>query len=221
MSALKKNDSAYLNSLLTLLKSHYPASKIALNYSNNFELLAAVMLSAQCTDVMVNKVTEKLFKKYRTVSDYAGADIKELEQDIKSTGFYHNKAKNLKAAAKLLIEKFNGNVPKSMEEMLEIPGVARKTANIVLGNAYGVVEGIAVDTHVRRLSQRLGLTLNDNPVKIEKDLMKLFDRSEWLSLTYRLIDHGRAVCDAKKPLCDACILSKICPSAFKFMQFNK
>lgn len=216
-----KTGQKYLDSLLFLLTKQYPKAHIALKYSTNFELLVAVCLSAQCTDVMVNKVTVKLFKKYKTVKDYANADIKELEQDIKSTGFYRNKAKNLKAAARLILEKFKGEVPKTMEEILIVPGVARKTANIVLGNAYGIVEGIAVDTHVRRLSQRLGFTAYEDPEKIEVDLMKLFDKKDWMRLTYMLIDHGRAVCDAKKPKCDECFLNKICPSAFQFPHFQK
>ena len=207
--------------ILSILKKQYPQAHIALRYTNNWELLVAVILSAQCTDVMVNKVTEKLFKKYKSIADYAHADIKELEQDIKSTGFYRNKAKNVKAAAQLLFEKFNREVPKTMEEMLEIPGVARKTANVVLGNAYGIVAGIAVDTHVRRLSQRLGFTTYDDPEKIELDLMHLFDKKEWFGLTYKLIDHGRAICQAKDPRCDLCFLNKICPSSFQFPRFQK
>lgn len=207
--------------ILSLLKKHYSQARIALRYTNNWELLVAVILSAQCTDVMVNKVTEKLFKKYKSIADYANADIKELEQDIRSTGFYRNKAKNLKAAAQLLLEKFNGEVPKTMEEMLTIAGVARKTANVVLGNAYGIVEGIAVDTHVRRLSQRLGFTTYDDPGKIEQELMKLFPKDIWFKLTYLLINHGRAICNAKKPKCDMCFLNELCPSAFKFPHFTR
>ena len=215
-----KTDKKYLETLLTLLKDHYPNAKIALKFTNNWELLVAVILSAQCTDVMVNKVIEKLFKKYQSIEDYANADIRKFEQDIKSTGFYHNKAKNIKAAANLILEKYNDQVPKTMDEILTLPGVARKTANIVLGNAYGIVEGIAVDTHVRRVSQRLGLTENEDPNKIEQDLMKLFDKKDWFKLTYLLIDHGRAICQAKKPKCDECFLNNICPSAFKFPHFT-
>ena len=211
---MQSSDKSYLKNLLELLKKHYPNSRIVLNYNNNFELLAAVILSAQCTDVMVNKVTEKLFKKYKTTSDYANADISELEQNIRSTGFYRNKAKNIKKAAKIILEKFKGQLPHTIDQLLTLPGVARKTANVVLGNAYKIVEGIAVDTHVIRLSQRLGLSKNSDPVKIEQDLMKLIPKSEWFNLTYMLIDHGRAICDAKKPKCDICFLNKICPSAF-------
>lgn len=206
--------------ILSLLKSHYPAAKIVLNYSNHFELLVAVILSAQCTDKMVNKVTEKLFKKYKRIDDYANADFGQFSSDIRSTGFYRNKAKNIIAAAKLVLDKFKGRVPQTMDKILEIPGVARKTANIVLGNAYGVVEGIAVDTHVRRLSQRLEFTSHVDPEKIEKDLMGLFDKKDWFKLTYLLIEHGRAICEAKKPKCQKCFLNKLCPSAFNFPHFK-
>lgn len=179
------------------LKRLFPDAKIALHYSNNWELLVAVELSAQCTDKMVNIVTEKLFKKYKTLDDYLRADKSEFEQDIRSTGFYRNKTKNILAAAKMVKEKYKGKLPRTMEEMLKIPGVARKTANVVLGNAYGVVEGIAVDTHVRRLSRLLGLTKENDPVKIERDLMQIFPKSEWFGITYRLIDYGRKYCPAR------------------------
>lgn len=202
--------------ILNLLKLTYPKAKISLNYNNNWELLVAVILSAQCTDLMVNKVTSRLFKKYKTLEDYIRANPQEFEKDIKSTGFYKNKTKNILAAAKLIKNKCQGQLPKSMIRILTIPGVARKTANIVLGNAYGIVEGIAVDTHVRRLSQRLGLTKNEDPNKIEQNLMKLFAKSDWFKLSYLLISHGRAICQARKPRCAICVLNKICPSAFKF-----
>ena len=228
---------------IRLLKKSYPNAKIVLRYKNPWELLVSVILSAQCTDVMVNKVTEKLFKKYKTLDDYVVADRREFEQDIKSTGFYHNKAKNVLAAAKLIKEKFKGKVPNTMEEMLTIPGVARKTANVVLGNAYGVVEGIAVDTHVLRLSQRLRLVDLDriggkkavyfksvasrpglereivdykkdaDPVKIEQQLMGIVPREDWFKLTYLLIEHGRAVCKAQSPNCAGCVLNNICPAS--------
>jgi endonuclease-3 len=174
------------------------------------------MLSAQTTDVTVNIVTKTLFKKYHTAQDYANADIKEIERDIHSTGFYHNKARNLQNCCKLLIEKFHSQVPKTMEELLELPGVARKTANIVLYNAFGITAGIAVDTHVTRLSQRLGLTLQKDQNKIEHDLMQLLPKEKWMELTDLLIFHGRQVCVAKKPKCEICVLNKICPSAFTF-----
>ena len=202
--------------IIELLEKQYPNAKTALNYSNPLEILVATMLSAQTTDERVNIVTQKLFKKYRTPEDYANVDIKELEQDIRSTGFYHNKARNLKKCCQLLIEKYNSQVPKTMEEMLELPGVARKTANIVLYNAYGIISGIAVDTHVRRVSQRLGLTEHDEPAKIEQDLMQITPKDKWMKLTDLLIFHGRQVCIARKPKCEICVLNKICPSAFTF-----
>ncbi len=206
---------SHADEIRTRLKQHYPKAKIALNYSNPMELLVATILSAQSTDVMVNKVTASLFKKYPTVKSFANANLQEFEQDVKSTGFYHNKAKNIVNSAKLITEQFGGKVPSTMEELVTLPGVARKTANIVLYNAYGVIDGIAVDTHVRRLSQRLGLTKNEDPEKIEQDLMKLVPKSEWGHFSYLLIDHGRAICTAKKANCAGCFLNDICPSAFK------
>lgn len=219
---------ARVETILKLLKKNYPHAQIILKYGNSWELLVAVILSAQCTDVMVNKVTERLFQKYTTLTDYINADIKEFEQDVKSTGFYHNKAKNILAAAKLIKEKFNGAIPRTMPEMLSIPGVARKTANVVLGNAYGVVEGIAVDTHVLRLSQRLGLVdsvdiggkklaidfkKDADPIKIEQQLMNIIPKEDWFMMTYLLIDHGRAVCRAQNPDCAHCFLNKLCPAS--------
>ena len=207
--------------ILALLKTHYPNPKIALNYSNNWELFVAVILSAQCTDKRVNIVTRNLFKKYKTINDYAAANINEFENDIRSTGFFRNKAKNILSSAKIILKKYNGQIPRSMPEILTLPGIARKSANVILGNAYGIVEGIAVDTHVIRLSQRLGLSKNQDPVKIEKDLMQLFAKKEWFNLTYMLIDHGRSICEAKKPKCHECFLNKICPSAYNFPHFPK
>jgi endonuclease III len=202
--------------VIELLEKLYPTAKTALNYTTPLEMLIATMLSAQTTDVQVNKVTQTLFKKYHTPEDYIKVDLKELEQDIHSTGFYHNKAKNIKACCQLLVEKFHSQVPKTMKELLELPGVARKTANIVLFNSFGVTAGIAVDTHVGRLSQRLGLAATDNPVKIEQELMAITPKDKWMPLTDLLIFHGRQVCTAKKPKCDVCVLNKICPSAFTF-----
>ena len=195
------------------LKKLFPHATIALRYKTDWELLVAVELSAQCTDKMVNKVTEKLFKKYRTLNDYVKADPRQFEQDIKPTGFYRNKTKNILAAAKLLKEKFNGTIPKTMPEMLQLPGVARKTANVVLGNAHGVVEGIAVDTHVRRFVTRFDLSDYRDPVRIELDLMALLPRKEWFPFTYRLIDYGRAVCPARKHDCRSHPLTKLYPRA--------
>ncbi|MFB3890251.1 MAG: endonuclease III [Candidatus Bathyarchaeia archaeon] len=202
--------------VIELLEKAHPDAKIALNHKNPLELLVATVLSAQATDEQINKVTPKLFQKYRTAEDYANANLAELEQDIRSTGFYHNKAKNLKAACQILVQKHGGQVPRTMEKLLELPGVARKTANIVLYNAYGVTAGIAVDTHVRRLAHRLGLTENEDQDKIEQDLMRLVPKTQWMHLTDLLIFHGRRVCTAKKPNCAGCVLNKICPSAFTF-----
>ncbi len=199
-----------------LLEKEYSDAEIALEYTNPLELLIATILSAQATDEQINAITPKLFKKYKTPEDYANADLAELEQVIKSSGFYHNKAKNIKNCAKTLIETFHSKVPKTMDELLELPGVGRKTANIVLANAFGVIEGIAVDTHVGRLAQRLGLSESDDPKKIEADLMKIVPKDEWMRITDLLIFHGRRVCTAKKPNCPGCVLNKICPSAFSF-----
>ncbi|MCD6530575.1 endonuclease III [Candidatus Bathyarchaeota archaeon] len=204
--------------IIRILEEEYPDAKIALNFSNPFELLVAVMLSAQCTDERVNQVTKTLFKKYRKPEDYVKVDLEELEKDIKPTGFYKNKARNLKKCCKTLIEEYNSEVPRSLEEMLKLPGVGRKTANMVLSNAYGVVEGIAVDTHVRRVARRLGLTENTDPEKIERDLMEKIPREKWARITDLLIFHGRRVCSARKPKCSICVLNKLCPSAFKIEQ---
>jgi endonuclease-3 len=202
--------------IMELLEKEHGDAEIALHYRNPLELLVATILSAQATDEQINALTPKLFQKYTTAEDYANADLAELEQDIRSSGFYRNKAKNLKNTGKLLVEKYNSQVPKTMEELVELPGVARKTANIVLFNAYGVIAGIAVDTHVSRLSQRLGLTENKNQDKIEKDLMNIVPKDKWMRLTDLLIFHGKRVCDARKPRCEACVLNKLCPSAFTF-----
>jgi len=202
--------------IIRLLEQEFPNAKIALHYTNSLELLVATILSAQCTDERVNMVTKSLFQKYRKAKDYADADLPELEQEIRSTGFYHNKAKNIKNAAEMLVQKYNSQVPRTMPELQELPGVARKTANIVLQNAYGVVEGIAVDTHVRRVSARLGLTENQDPDKIEQDLMRIVPREKWARITDMLIFLGRNICTAKKPKCEMCVLNKICPSAFTF-----
>jgi endonuclease III len=202
--------------IIQLLEKEHPDAKIALNYSNPLELLVATILSAQSTDIMINKITQPLFQKYPKVQDYANASLSELELDIKSSGFYHNKAKNIQGAAKMIVEKFGGKIPDTMEELVELPGVARKTANIVLYGGYGKVEGVAVDTHVRRLSQRLGLTENEDPEKIEQDLMGLVPKAKWMEFANLLIFHGRRVCFAKKPNCTGCVLNKICPCAFTF-----
>ena len=210
----------HVKKTIARLKKTYPAARIALTYSNPWELLVAVILSAQCTDKKVNEVTAALFKKYRTLDDYVRADLNTFEKMIRPTGFYHAKARHILATAQLVKEKFNGKVPRQMENLLTLKGVARKTANVVLGNAYGVVRGIAVDTHVRRLSQRLGWSASDDPERIEKDLMTLVPKKDWFKITYLLIDHGRALCTAKDPRCDLCPLNDICPSAFRFPRFK-
>jgi len=187
--------------ILKILEKHNPNARIALKYGNPIQLLVAVMLSAQCTDKKVNEVTEKLFKKYKTVEDFASANLKTFEQEIKQTGFYKAKAKNIIAAAKMIKDKFGGKLPHTIEEMTMLPGVGRKTANIVLGNAYGIVEGIAVDTHVRRLAQHFGWTKEKDPDKIEQDLMKLWPKKYWLKGTYLLQHYGRTICTARKCGC--------------------
>jgi endonuclease-3 len=199
--------------IIEILTKEYPNVKTTdLNFSNPLELLVATILSAQCTDKRVNQVTQSLFKKYKSVEDYANADIKTFENEIRQTGFYKNKARNIIRSAKMILEKFNGKVPDSMEKLLQLPGVARKTANIVLTCAFGKIEGIPVDTHVRRLAQRLQLTKNDDPVKIEQDLMKLVDKKYWGKFSFLLIRHGREICNAKKPKCNECAIKSLCPS---------
>lgn len=198
--------------IIKRLKKGYPELKTALNFRNPFELLVATILSAQTTDVHVNKVTEKLFKKYKTIKDYADTPLETLQKDISSINFYRNKAKNIQASAIMILEKFKGKVPKKMDELTVLPGVARKTANIILSNAYGINEGIAVDTHVKRLAYRLGLTKNRDPIKIEKDLIAITPMEEWGNLSNILISHGRKICQAKKPKHLECILYEICPS---------
>lgn len=184
--------------VVKILKKLFPKVEMTLNYSNNWELLVAVILSAQCTDKKVNEVTKKLFKKYKKLDDYVEANLKEFEKDIHSTGFYHSKAKNILASAKIIKEKYGGEVPRTMTEMLVLAGVGRKTANVVLGAAYGIVDGIAVDTHVIRLSKLFGLTTAKTPVKIEQELMEVLPRSEWGSFTHRMIAYGRKYCPAHK-----------------------
>ena len=191
------------------LRVLFPDAKIALNHSNPWELLVAVILSAQCTDKKVNEVTEKLFAKYKTLEDYVNATQLEFQQDIFQTGFYHNKAKNILASAKIIKEKYQGKIPCTMEQLIQLPGVARKTANVVLGSACGVYVGIAVDTHVRRLSNLLGLSPEKNPDKIERDLMQIFPKPEWPKISYRLIEYGRKYCPAKNHDHANCPLTKI------------
>ena len=199
--------------IIQILKKLFPDAKMVLRYGTHWELLVAVILSAQCTDRRVNIVTEKLFKKYRKLEDYVRVQPKEFEKDIFSTGFYRNKTKNILAAAKMVKERFGGEISMNMDEILTIPGVARKTANVVLGNAYGIVEGIAVDTHVRRLSIKLGLTDYTDPNKIEQDLMKIVPKKDWFLFTYLIIEYGRNVCPARRHDCINHPLTKIYPKA--------
>jgi endonuclease-3 len=197
--------------ILPILKKTYPLAKCSLNYTTPLQLITATILSAQCTDDRVNIVTKDLFRKYKTAKDLANAPIEELEKDIQSTGFYRNKAKSLKAMAQSLIDLHHGQVPKTMEELTALAGVGRKTANVVLGNAFGIDVGIVVDTHVTRLSQRLGLTKNDDAVKIEQDLIPLVPQKDWTIWSHLMIAHGRAVCQARKPKCSECPLLEYCP----------
>jgi endonuclease-3 len=194
--------------LLRDLKTLFPNPKIALTYSNPWELTVAVQLSAQCTDKKVNEVTPPLFKKYRTLDDYVNAPLEEFARAVKSTGFYRNKSKNILAAARVVKERFGGKVPRTMKEILTLPGVARKSANVILGNAYGVVDGIAVDTHVRRLARLFGLTGEWDPVKIERDLMQIIPKKDWFITTYRLIEYGRKYCTARDKKHETCPLRK-------------
>jgi endonuclease-3 len=194
------------------LQKTYPDAHCELNYSTPLELLVATILSAQCTDKRVNLVTTELFKKYRTARDYADASLADLEQEIKTTGFFRNKAKNIQACCRKLIEKHGGEVPRTMEELTNLGGVGRKTANVVLGNAFNINEGVVVDTHVGRLSARLGLTKETNPEKVEQELMKLVPGGQWTLFSHWLIWHGRRRCDARKPDCAACEIGALCPS---------
>ena len=196
------------------LRALYPEARIMLRYASEFQLLVAVILSAQTTDVGVNKVTPILFERFPTPQTLADADPAEVEEIVHPTGFFRNKTKNIMGAARTIVAEFDGCVPDTMEELLTLPGVARKTANIVLYNAFGKSEGIAVDTHVFRLAHRLGLSSEEDPNKVERDLMALLPREEWGPLTYRLIEHGRAICDAKRPICGQCVLAELCASAF-------
>ncbi|MFQ5758765.1 MAG: endonuclease III [Candidatus Bathyarchaeia archaeon] len=203
--------------IIELLREEYPDVKgTALNYNTPLELLVATILAAQCTDKTVNKVTKQLFKKYKTAEDYANADFEELEEDIKPSGFYRVKAKRLKECCKTLAEEYNSEVPRNIDELTKLPGVARKTANLVLSNAFGSSQGIAMDTHVRRLSKRLGLSEEKQIDKMERDLMELIPKEKWFDFTYLIVAHGRNVCTARNPKCGECVLKELCPSAFTF-----
>jgi endonuclease-3 len=199
--------------IVRILSRAYPDARVALRFSNPLEMLFATILSAQTTDEGVNRVTETLFGKYRSAEDYLAVPESELAADIKPTGFYNQKTRSLRGSAQRMVDVYGGKVPDTMEDLLTLPGVARKTANIVLGNAFGKVEGIAVDTHVRRVSRRLGFTDAEDPDKIEQDLMRLIPRKRWFDFTYVLIDHGRAVCVARTPKCEICPVNHLCPSS--------
>ena len=211
-----RSDAAPISEVIARLKREYPDADTELNWRNPLELLIATMLSAQTTDVRVNMVTETLFDKYRTAADYAGADPAELEEDIRPTGFFRNKARSLQGMARALLERHGGEVPRTMGELVALPGVGRKTANVVLGNAFGVDEGVVVDTHVRRVSGRLGLTEEKDPEKIERDLLRVVPEGERALFSHLLILHGRRVCKARKPLCPECVLNDVCPSAYYY-----
>ncbi len=203
-----------VRTIIRRLKKLYPNATTALRWSNPLELLVATILSAQCTDERVNQVTQTLFQKYRAAEDYANANLRKLQKEIKPTGYYRQKAKTLKALGKALVEQYGGEVPSSMEELLKLPGVARKTANVVLGIAFGIPSGIVVDTHMHRISRRLGLTDQKNPEKIELDLMRIVPRRHWIFFSHAMIWHGRLVCQARKPKCDECVLNDICEKRF-------
>lgn len=209
-------DSAPISDVLTRLKAEYPGATTELHWTNPLELLVATILSAQTTDVQVNQVTGALFEKYRTAREYAEADSSELEEDIRQTGFFRNKARSLQGMARALLEDHDGEVPRTMKELVKLPGVGRKTANVVLGNGFGIDEGVVVDTHVRRLSNRLGLSAEHDPEKVERDLMQTVPQEDWTIFSHLLILHGRRVCKSRKPDCPGCVLNDVCPSAGTF-----
>ncbi|HUT09291.1 MAG TPA: endonuclease III [Thermoguttaceae bacterium] len=197
--------------ILRRLRRQYPDATCSLDFDTPLELLVATILSAQCTDERVNRVTKDLFAKYRTATDYAEAPLKQLERDIQSTGFFRNKARNIRRACRKLAERYGGEVPEKIEDLVELPGIGRKTANVVLGTAYGIASGVVVDTHVGRISRRLGLSAEKNAEKVEKDLTASIPKTEWIALSHRMIQHGRRICTARKPKCDQCPLEPVCP----------
>jgi len=208
-----KQQNTSVNEIISLLQNEYPDAKTALLFSNPWELLVSTILSAQCTDAVVNKITPALFERFRAPGEYAEANIEELEGLIHSCGFYRNKAKNIQGSARKIRDNFRGIVPSTLDELITLPGVARKTANVVLYNAFGVIEGIAVDTHVKRLSNLLALSFEHNPDRIEKDLMAIIPHEQWGNITHLLIEHGRKICIARRPRCNQCVLVQLCPSA--------
>ncbi len=203
-----------MRKIIRLLKRAYPDATCSLNHRNAFELLIATILSAQCTDARVNIVTQDLFRKYRKPEDYLKVSAKELERDIRTTGFFRNKTKSIQGTAKVLTEQYGGEVPSTIEELLELPGVARKTANVVMGNAFGISSGVVVDTHVTRLSHRLGLSTQKTAEKIEQDLIAIVPKKDWVIFPHLMIAHGRAICKARNPLCAECVVEKLCPSSY-------
>jgi endonuclease III len=209
-----------VSEIIKILRKTYPRSRTALFYKTPFQIMAATILAAQCTDERVNKITPGLFKKYKSIRDFSLAEQSVLEQEVRSAGFYRNKAKNIIAASKKIIKDFNGKVPDSMEGLVSLPGVARKTANIVLSSGFNKAEGIAVDTHVKRVAVRLGMSGEKYPDKIEKSLMKIIPYKDWLDFNYMIVGHGRKICKARKPLCPDCVLRKLCPSAKLFYNLS-
>lgn len=205
-----------IGKIIRILRREYPGSRTALGFESPLQILVATILAAQCTDERVNQITPALFRKYPTAAAFAAADRAELEAEIRPTGFFRNKAKNIIGAARKIAEEFGNQVPSNMADLITLPGVARKTANIVLSSGYGIAEGIAVDTHVKRLSGRLGLSRQSDPEKIEKDLLRLVPKKDWLDFNYMLVNHGRKTCQARKPRCPDCALRHLCPSAKRF-----
>jgi endonuclease-3 len=217
MRSKKPRIDSRIADVILLLKRKYPDARCTLDFETPHQLLVATVLSAQCTDERVNIVTKDLFKRYRRPKDFAEADIRELERDIRSAGFFRNKAKSIKESARLITNHHGGRIPRSMSELVRLPGVGRKTASVILGTAFGKAEGIAVDTHVMRLSRRLGLSGQKDAARIEKDLMRIVPRDDWIIFSHLLISHGRAVCHARKPECKSCILRELCPAATRFL----
>ncbi len=210
-TSLPKDAHARAPVIVQRLAAAYPNARCALNHRNPLELLVATVLSAQCTDERVNIVTRDLFTKYRSAAEYAAASQRDMERAVRSTGFFRNKARSIRACCRMLMEQYNGLVPDRMEALVELPGVGRKTANVILGTAMGQASGVVVDTHVRRLAKRMGLTRHSDPEKIERDLMKLIPNNEWVSFGHRMIQHGRRVCSARTPHCEACSVNDVCP----------
>ena len=212
-----KNKIARTKKIIKLLKKNYPNAKCSLNYKTVHQLMVATILSAQCTDERVNATTPALFKKYRSIKNFAESNLKELGTDIYSTGFHNSKAKSIKNSAMMLLEDYRGKIPKTLEELIKLPGVGRKTGSVVLGEGFGLAEGIVVDTHVGRISRHLSLTKEQDPAKVEKDLMKIIPYADWIIFTHLMIDHGRAICKARKPDCGNCFLKELCVTGEKFL----